>query len=155
MDRQNPSWTGGSFAADPNLDALGEVLITGGAGFLGRYLAHTLAASGRRLTVLDDLSCSNSTFDCAELQHDRIHCIRGSVFNRSLVNRLVAEHRTVVHFASVVGVEETILHITRTTENLNGTLNVVSALTPEHVTLFGSSADVYGAHSHLYDRAMR
>jgi nucleoside-diphosphate-sugar epimerase len=50
---------------------MGEVLITGGAGFLGRYLANGLAASGNSVTVLDDLSCSNSTFDCAELQHER------------------------------------------------------------------------------------
>jgi len=136
----------------PNLDGLGEVLITGGAGFLGRHLANALATSGRSVTVLDDLSCSNSTFDCTELGHERTQCIRGSVFNRALVDKLIAKHKTVVHFASVVGVEETISHTKRTVENLNGTLNVVSALTPEHLTLFSSSADVYGAHSHLYDR---
>ena len=50
----------------PNLDILGDVIITGGAGFLGRHLANSLATAGRR-TVLDDLSCSNSTFDCPEL----------------------------------------------------------------------------------------
>ena len=141
--------------ADPNLDVLGDVVITGGAGFLGRYLAKSLATSGLRVTVLDDLSCSNSTFDCPELQHERIRCVKGSVFNRRLVNKLVAEHKTVVHLASVVGVEETISHSKRTVENLKGTLNVVGALSPEHVTLFTSSADVYGAHSHFYDRAMR
>jgi nucleoside-diphosphate-sugar epimerase len=53
-----------------------------------------------------------------------------------------------------VGVEETISNTKRTVENLKGTLNVVDALSPEHLTLF-ASADVYGAHSHLYDRAMR
>jgi UDP-glucose 4-epimerase len=160
MDGRNRMSAGNPFAstsegAGPNLETMGEVLITGGAGFLGRYLANGLAASGNSVTVLDDLSCSNSTFDCAELQHERISCVRGSVFNRGLVNSLVAQHRTVVHFASVVGVEETISHIRRTVENLNGTLNVVGALSPEHVALFASSADVYGAHSHFYDRAMR
>jgi UDP-glucose 4-epimerase len=159
MEGRNRTSAGNAFAsitegAGSNMDNLGEVLITGGAGFLGRYFANSLVTSGTRVTVLDDLSCSNSTFDCAELQHERIRCVRGSVFNRGLVNRLVAQHRTVVHFASVVGVE-TISHITRTVENLNGTLNVVGALSPEHVTLFASSADVYGAHSHFYDRAMR
>ena len=139
----------------PVWDRLGDVLITGGAGFLGRYLASALATCGRRVTVLDDLSCSNSTFNCPELRQERIRCIRGSVFNRRVVKKLVAEHRTVVHLASVVGVEETISHTKRTVENLNGTLNVVSALSPEHVALFTSSADVYGAHSHLYDRGMR
>jgi len=108
MDGRNRMSAGNPFAstsegAGPNLETMGEVLITGGAGFLGRYLANALAASGNSVTVLDDLSCSNSTFDCAELQHERISCVRGSVFNRGLVNSLVAQHRTVVHFASVVG----------------------------------------------------
>jgi nucleoside-diphosphate-sugar epimerase len=136
-------------------DNLGDVLITGGAGFLGRYLASALAASGRRITVLDNLSCSNSTFECPELRQERIVCVRGSVFNRRLVTKLVAEHRTVIHLASVVGVEETISHAKSTVANLKGTMNVVGALSPDHVGLFTSSADVYGAHSHFYNRAMR
>src|SRR4029077_17315744 len=120
-----------------------------------RYLVSALAKSGRRVTVLDDLSCSNSTFECPELRQEKICCIRGSVFDRRLVAKLVAKHRTVVHLASLVGVEETISHTKRTVENLKGTLNVVDALSVDHVGLFTSSADVYGAHSHFYDRAMR
>ena len=112
-------------------------------------------AAGYRVTVLDDLSCVNSTFACAPLANDRIAKINGSVFERPLVEDLVAAHPLVVHFASVVGVEETVSHTIPTIENLTGTINVVRALTRDHVAIFGSSADVYGAHSHLYDRAMR
>ena len=54
-----------------------------------------------------------------------------------------------VNSLALVGVEETISYPKRTVKNLNGTLNVVGALSPEHVALFGSSADVYGAHSSL------
>ena len=135
--------------------SVGPVLITGGAGFLGRFLAERLGRSGNRVTVLDDLSCTNSTFDCPALSSRAIRKIRGSVFDRPLVDELVAAHRVVVHFASVVGVEETVSRTIATIENLNGTLNVVRALTREHIALFGSSADVYGAHSHMYDRPMR
>jgi nucleoside-diphosphate-sugar epimerase len=135
--------------------ALCPVLITGGAGFLGRHLAARLDRDGAPVTVLDDLSCVNSTFDCAPLAPDRIRKIKGSVFDRTLIEALVAEHPVVVHFASVVGVEETVSHTIPTIENLLGTINVARALTPDHVVMFGSSADVYGAHSHLYDRAMR
>lgn len=131
------------------------VLITGGAGFLGRFLAARLDGSGYRVTVLDDLSASNSTFDCAALATPRITKIRGSVFDRPLVQELVQRHAAVIHFASVVGVEETVSHTVPTIENLNGTINVVRALSPDHVAIFGSSADVYGAHSQLYDRPMR
>jgi UDP-glucose 4-epimerase len=133
----------------------GPVLITGGAGFLGRHLAARIDKAGHRVSVLDDLSCANSTFDCAALASDRISKILGSVFDRTLVEGLVATHPVVIHFASVVGVEETVSHTLPTIENLNGTINVVRALTREHIAVFGSSADVYGAHSRLYDRAMR
>jgi UDP-glucose 4-epimerase len=141
--------------AEPQTNSAPSVLLTGGAGFLGRHLASALAASGAKVTVLDDLSCVNSTFACPELQHERIQCISGTVFDAMLVSDLVQDHRTVVHFASVVGVEETISRPFDTVENLEGTLNVVRALTPDHVVLFGSSADVYGAHSHYYQRPMR
>jgi len=134
---------------------MGPVLITGGAGFLGRFLAARLHAAGCGVTVLDDLSCANSTFDCAALAPQGIRKVRGSVFDRALVERLVGAHPLVVHFASVVGVEETVSRTMATIENLNGTINVVRALTRDHVVMFGSSADVYGAHSHMYDRAMR
>jgi nucleoside-diphosphate-sugar epimerase len=133
----------------------GPVLITGGAGFLGRHLAARLDKAGHRVTVLDDLSCVNSTFDCAALDSDRIGKIQGSVFDRALIEGLVSTHPTVVHYASVVGVEETVSRTIPTIENLNGTINVVRALTRDHIAVFGSSADVYGAHSRLYDRAMR
>ncbi len=135
--------------------AFDSVLITGGAGFLGRHLAARLDRAGHRVTVLDDLSCPNSTFDCTALAGARIAKIRGSVFDRKLVEDLVHRHAAVVHFASVVGVEETVSHTIPTIENLNGTVNVVRALTRDHIAVFGSSADVYGAHSHLYDRPMR
>ncbi|HEX6138750.1 MAG TPA: NAD-dependent epimerase/dehydratase family protein [Casimicrobiaceae bacterium] len=136
-------------------DEIGPVLITGGAGFLGRFLAARLDGGGCRVTVLDDLSCPNSTFECAALASARIRKVRGSVFDRTLVEELVSAHPVVVHFASVVGVEETVSRTVPTIENLNGTINVVRSLTRDHVVVFGSSADVYGAHSRLYDRAMR
>jgi len=134
---------------------VGSVLITGGAGFLGRHLAARIAEAGRSVTVLDDLSCVNSSLDCATLADNRIAKIRGSVFDRNLIEELVSTHPVVIHFASVVGVEETVSHTIPTIENLNGTINVVRSLTGDHIAMFGSSADVYGAHSHLYDRAMR
>jgi len=62
MDGRNRMSAGNPFASTsegegPNLETMGEVLITGGAGFLGRYLANGLAASGNSVTVRwDDLN---------------------------------------------------------------------------------------------------
>jgi len=37
-----------------------EVVVTGGAGFIGSHLAEELARRGYRVIILDDLSTSNS-----------------------------------------------------------------------------------------------
>jgi nucleoside-diphosphate-sugar epimerase len=135
---------------------MGAVLITGGAGFLGRHLAASIAARGDLVTVLDDLSSANSSFDCPELaRDDRITCLKSSLRDEALVRRQLGAHPVVIHLASVVGVEETVSRTVATVQNLTNTLTLVNALTPDHVVLFASSADVYGAHSHLYDRPMR
>lgn len=132
-----------------------RVLVTGGAGFLGRHVARALAVRGDSVTVLDDLSCPNSTFDAPELAHPRIERVHGSMFDRALVAALAGRADAVVHFASVVGVEETMVHTMATIRNLEGTQNLVLALRPHQTVVFGSSADVYGLHSHVYDRPMR
>ena len=130
-------------------------LVTGGAGFLGRHLAHCLAAQGDAVTVLDDLSCPNSNFELPLLRHPSIQYVRGSTLDRPLVQRLVQENTAILHLASVVGVEETIRRPFETMRNLEGTMNVVEALRPEQIVLFTSSADVYGLHSRLHERPMR
>ncbi len=131
-----------------------RILVTGGAGFLGRHVAHALVSRGDTVTVLDDLSCSNSAFDVPELQHPAITCIRATTLDTVLLGRMVPEHDAIFHLASVVGVEETIRHPFETMRNLEGTLNVVEALRPSQAIVFTSSADVYGLHSHLYDQPM-
>ncbi len=35
---------------------MSNVLVTGGAGFIGSHVAETLVANGSRVTILDDLS---------------------------------------------------------------------------------------------------
>lgn len=132
-----------------------RILITGGAGFLGRHLAARFAAREREVTVFDDLSARGSTFEHSELRAPNISCILGSTNDVPCIRALVEEHRYIVHFASVVGVEQTMQEPLATVENLVGTLEIARALTPEHSVLFGSSADVYGLHSNLYGRPMR
>jgi UDP-glucose 4-epimerase len=110
---------------------MAEVLVTGGAGFLGRNLAAALAARGDRVTVLDDLSAGNSRLDCPELTgSQRIHCVKGSLRDEPLVRELVVSHPLVIHLASVVGVEETVSRTVATVRNLTSTLNLIARPRP-------------------------
>jgi nucleoside-diphosphate-sugar epimerase len=130
-----------------------KILITGGAGFLGRHLSRRYAEAGWRVTALDDLSSTNSSFQVPQLQHPSIQCVHGSTLDSAPLSALVEDHPVVVHFASPVGVGDTIDDPIETARNLTGTLHLVDALTPDHTVLFGSSADVYGMHSRLHGGA--
>jgi nucleoside-diphosphate-sugar epimerase len=130
-------------------------VIAGGAGFLGRHLANHLAVSGWTVTVFDDLSSANASFSWPALDHPSIRSIRGSMFDADLIRALAKEHNYFVHLASIVGVGETIDHPIETAENLVGTLNIVKAMTADHVLIFGSSADVYGIHSLYHNGPMQ
>jgi UDP-glucose 4-epimerase len=132
-----------------------SVLITGGGGFLGRHLASCCAKAGLAVTVLDDLSCPNSTLRCEELDTRGIECVEGSIFDKALISSLLKHNRSIVHFASVVGVGQTIEHPIETATNLVGTLHLARCLTADHSVVFGSSADIYGMHSKLYSKPMR
>jgi UDP-glucose 4-epimerase len=130
------------------------VLVTGGAGYLGRQLAAALAAAGHPVTVLDSLAARSSTVHAPELHAPGIRCIVGTTRDPALVDDLVRAHPWVMHLASIVGVEDTMTDTRSTIRNLEGTLHLAEALTADHAAVFTSSADVYGVHSHHYDRPM-
>lgn len=130
------------------------VLVTGGAGYLGRHLASALAAAGHPVTVLDSLVSRSSNMRAPELRAPGIRRIVGSTRDARLVRELVHAHPWVLHLASVVGVEETMVDTRSTMRNLEGTLHLAEALTSRHAVVFTSSADVYGVHSHHYARPM-
>jgi hypothetical protein len=50
----------------------GEVVVTGGAGFLGRHLVHLLCSGGWRVTIVDDLSAPHSL--SPQLWPSRLQC---------------------------------------------------------------------------------
>ena len=70
------------------------------------------------------------------------------------MQRLLANHELIVHFASVVGVEETIQKTANTIRNITGAILLHELATPDHVILFASSAECTN-HSRMYQRPMK
>jgi dTDP-glucose 4,6-dehydratase len=76
-------------------------LVTGGAGFIGsNYVRHVLGHSDDTVTVLDKLTYAGNTASLDGLPADRLAFVRGDVCDAGLVERLVADHDAVVHFAA-------------------------------------------------------
>ena len=128
-----------------------RVLITGGAGFIGSHLAEALIAGGARVTVVDDESTGDADNLSAIRRHANLEFVKGSVADRPLVVRLVAEADEVYHLAAAVGVQLIASNPIRTIEtNVYPTELLLAELRRQQeagrtVKLFlASTSEVYG-----------
>jgi len=91
-----------------------NVLVTGGAGFIGSNFVHTLLASepGVHIVNLDALTYAGSLENLKDLPDPARHTfVRGDICDRPLLNDLFHRYTidTVVHFAAETHVDRSIL----------------------------------------------
>jgi len=88
------------------------ILVTGGAGFIGaNFVLDWLATQDEPVLNLDALTYAGNLENLATLAgDDRHHFIHGDICDRTLVDRLLAEHRprAIVHFAAESHVDRSI-----------------------------------------------
>lgn len=79
-----------------------NVLVTGGAGYIGSVVAGVLLARGHDVRVLDSLLCGGRAL--LSLYHeDRFSFVRGDIRSASTVERALDGVDAVVHLAAIVG----------------------------------------------------
>jgi UDP-glucose 4-epimerase len=81
-----------------------QILVTGGAGFIGSHLTEALLARGDAVTVVDDQSTGDFKNLDAVREHPRLTCIEGDIGDRQLVAQVTATADQVYHLAAAVGV---------------------------------------------------
>ncbi|MFC5027856.1 NAD-dependent epimerase/dehydratase family protein [Streptomyces sp. DSM 41987] len=135
---------------------LDSILVTGGAGFIGRHLARLLHEQGHQVTALDCMDNANAQFGRRELEEAGIATLEGSVADIALMRRLVDSHQTIVHLAApTVGVEQMLKTPVSQANALNNAVSLAAMLTSDHTMLFSSTSDTYGLHSlHYGDKPM-
>jgi len=120
-----------------------KVLITGGAGSLGRELTASLTRFGHRVRVFDLPSCDFSSFAALA----RVEVLTGNIRDLDRVRRAVSDVDAVVHLAALLPPASERDRDLTMTVNVGGTENVVEALEREssgaHL-IFSSSVCVYG-----------
>lgn len=80
-----------------------NILVTGGAGYLGSILVPELLKSGHKITVLDNFMFGpNSLLDCC--YYDTFKVIRGDARDKALIEKLVRDKDIVIPLAALVGV---------------------------------------------------
>ncbi|MBI3838277.1 MAG: SDR family NAD(P)-dependent oxidoreductase [Planctomycetia bacterium] len=82
-----------------------HALITGGAGFIGSYLAEMLIARDYRVTVVDDESTGAVENLATVRDHFNFSFVHGTVADKTLVRHLVSDVDEVYHLAAAVGVQ--------------------------------------------------
>jgi UDP-glucose 4-epimerase len=121
-----------------------KYLITGGAGFIGSYLAEKLIARGDQVVVLDNLS-TGSASNLSEIR-GRIEFEQADILDKAVIKRLVAESDFIVHLAAALGVFNIVnkpLESLKT--NLQGSEMVLEAC--DHYrkpVLVASTSEIYG-----------
>lgn len=79
-----------------------NILVTGGAGYIGSILVPELLKRGNKVTVLDNFMFGpNSLLDCCH--YDAFEVVRGDARDRGLVEKLVKNKDYVIPLAALVG----------------------------------------------------
>ncbi len=123
-----------------------NVLVTGGAGFIGSHLCEALLQRGDKVLVIDDLSTGRME-NIAHLQDNpAFHLTIGSILDFPLLESLVRKADVIFHLAAVVGVQKIIEVPVDTIEiNVLGSHNVLNlAARYQKLCLLASTSEVYG-----------
>jgi len=123
-----------------------QILVTGGAGFIGSHLCEKLAGDGHKVTVIDDFSTGRAS-NLEKLKDSKnFRLIEGSILNSSQLNPLIEESDYIFHLAAAVGVFNIVNNpIASLLTNIRGTENVLESAVKSGTPVFlTSSSEVYG-----------
>ena len=133
-----------------------NVLVTGGAGYIGSHTCVELLNSGYEVTVVDNLCNSNAkALDrVREITGKTLRFYRGDVRDEDLMRRIFAENEIgcVIHFAGLKAVGESVAKpLAYYENNLCSTMTLCGVMARRGVKriIFSSSATVYSGDNEM------
>ncbi len=130
---------------------MSEILVTGGAGYIGSHMCVELIQAGHDVVVLDNLSNSSarSLQAVQRITQKPLTFVEADLRDANTLSRLFSTHgfSAVLHFAGHKAVGESVEKPLRYYDNnVTGTLRLLEAMTDARVRtlVFSSSATVYG-----------
>jgi UDP-glucuronate 4-epimerase len=135
-----------------------EILVTGGAGFIGSHLVDRLLGEDAwRVTVIDDFNNFYSPSIKREnvrahFQNPAYRLVEADIRDREALRRLFDEKKfeVIVHLAARAGVRPSLAEPQLYSEtNIGGTLNLLELARLHNIRqfVFGSSSSVYGINA--------
>lgn len=128
-----------------------NVLVTGGAGFIGSHLVDNLISQDHSVTVLDFSESFINSNLAKQSSHKNLKVVNGSILDKKLIADLMNETTYCYHLAGALGVERINNDPIGSLEvNLNGSEIVLNAAASKGVrTLLASSSEVYGKNTKM------
>lgn len=125
-----------------------NVLVIGGAGYIGSHTVLELCENGHSVAVFDNLSTGHLiNID------SRAEFIQGNILNNDdLKDVFNGKFDAVFHFAALKAAGESMLEPGKyATSNITGTINILNQMVENNVTnfIFSSTAAVYGMPEYL------
>ena len=123
-----------------------QILVTGGAGFIGSHLCERLIADGHTVTALDNFSTGRPSNLETLKDSASFVLIEGSILDFKALKPLVEKADFVFHLAAAVGVFNIVNNpLASLLTNIRGTENVLEAAYASNTPVFlTSSSEVYG-----------
>lgn len=127
---------------------MANILVPGGAGFIGTHTVAALEAAGFKAIVFDNLSNGHTgAFDTTGSLATKV--IEGDIRDKDLVRQVLRDHKidAVIHFAALIEAGESVKNpLGFYDNNTAGSLTLLNAMLAEDVKriVFSSTAAVYG-----------
>ena len=128
-----------------------NILVTGGAGYIGSHVCVLLQNEGYKVTIFDNLSNSNITKvnNIKHLSNGEVSFVEGDLRDKDLINSTIKKKciDVVFHLAGFKSVQQSIASpLEYYDNNFIGTINLLNSMKELNVNkiVFSSSATVYG-----------
>ena len=124
-----------------------NILVTGGAGYIGSHVVMHLCKAGHDVMVIDDLSLGDK-----KAVDSKATFIQGSILNKEDLNRCLNDIETVIHLAAFKSAGESMKNPQKYSENnILGTLTLLQWMIEHKINniIFSSTAAVYGYPEYL------
>jgi UDP-glucose 4-epimerase len=123
-----------------------QILVTGGAGFIGSHLCERLIIDGHKVLAIDNFSTGRASNLSNLVSSSDFTLIDGSILDTNILNPLIKNADYVFHLAAAVGVFNIVNNpLASLLTNIRGTENVLEASHASKTPVFlTSSSEVYG-----------
>jgi dTDP-L-rhamnose 4-epimerase len=107
----------------------GRVLVTGGAGFIGSFIADRMIAEGYRVRLLDNLDPQVHPYGRPDYLKDEAELIVADIRDKTALTDAVREVDLIVHCAAVVGVGQSMYRVQHYADtNVGGTAALLEGI---------------------------